>query len=131
MKKILFLIIIAALIVIGIYSGWSHYNNTYVSHTAFAVVPNKIPRREKLVDSNGEIVANQYSYKYQLKFVQRNGKITVLTYKQVGKNPKPLTQKSIVRASISKKGIQSGPFYVHAGSVSPSIDAKLNSVSPQ
>lgn len=126
MKKALWLIV-GILMIAGIYFGWAYYNDTYVGHTAFAVVPSKVPSRKKTVDDSGKVVAGYHSYSYKLKFIYPNGKAIVLSYYLEGENPKPLTPKSVVKANISKKRIINGPHYVHESNIPSSIKTKLNS----
>lgn len=124
MRKIVWLIVGVAIVVLA-YFGWNYYQETYQGHTAYAVVSNRVPKREKTVSDSGKTIDNSYSYVYHFKFVRTDGKVQKMDYELTGSDPKPFTPNSYVKADISEKRVINGPNQVSADKVPSDIKAKL------
>lgn len=124
MKKIIGLLVLA-LLAVGGFLGYRYYDETYKSHTAYAVVPDEVPEKKQTVDNNGGNVDGMSSYDYHFEFVDADGKTQQLEYELSGKNPTPLEPGSYVTAEVSKKRITEGPNPITAGEIPAKAMAKL------
>lgn len=89
MKKIGAILFIG-LFIVGGYTGYRYYADTYKGEKAYAQVPLEIPERKQTVDDNQKSIDGQYSLHYRLTFVKSNGKTQVMDYERTDKNPQPL-----------------------------------------
>lgn len=124
MKKIIGLLFLALLAVGGIF-GYRYYNETYKSHTAYAVVPTEVPEKIQTVDKNDDEVAGYSSYEYDFKFVDAEGNERQMNYELSGENPTPLEPGSYVTAEISKKRITEGPNHIEKSEIPEKALSKL------
>ena len=65
MKKIGAILFIG-LFIVGGYTGYRYYADTYKGEKAYAQVPLEIPERKQTVDDNQKSIDGQYSLHYRL-----------------------------------------------------------------
>ena len=129
MKKFIFGILGIVVFLIGFLifkNGNDYYQNRYTGEIAYAKVPNKIPVKEKAKDSKNKVVEGIYTYKYNFRFVTKNGKVINMEHYLSGEDVKPLTPGSIVKAEVGKQLIVKGPNEVNKSDVPKNIVDKLN-----
>ncbi|EFT39992.1 hypothetical protein HMPREF9494_00097 [Enterococcus faecalis TX2137] len=125
MKKIGAILLIGVLIVGG-YTGYRYYADTYKGEKAYAQVPLEIPERKQTVDDNQKSIDGQYSLHYRLTFVKSNGKTQVMDYERTDKNPQPLEPNAYIEATISKKRIIQSPVKIDKKEIPEKAFAQLN-----
>lgn len=125
MKKIGAILLIGVLIVGG-YTGYRYYADTYKGEKAYAQVPLEIPERKQTVDDNKKSIDGQYSLHYRLTFVKSNGKTQVMDYERTDKNPQPLEPNAYIEATISKKRIIQSPVKIDKKEIPEKAFAQLN-----
>lgn len=102
-------VISVVIAVVVIFFGWKYYADNYQAHTAYAIVPEKVPAKVKTVDDDGTKVPNSYSYKYNFKFVLTNGETRNIKFELLGSDPKPFVPGSLIKADVSSKRVIKGP----------------------
>lgn len=123
MKKVLGLASIVILGIVG-YFGYNYYNETYMTETAFALVPNDIPARVATTDIDGKEIGNSYSFHYTVTFVKKNGAQQKMDFELLGKDPQPFKPGAYIKAEISKERVNS-PKQISENEVPDKIKKKL------
>ncbi|MGM0287194.1 hypothetical protein IGL04_001432 [Enterococcus sp. AZ085] len=103
MKKGIFGVIVLILLGVGGFFGYKYYSETYKTTTAYTKIPAEVPEKTKSKNSDGKIIAGEYSYHYDVIFVKADGKATKRTFSVSGEAPQPLKPGSYVQADISDK----------------------------
>ena len=78
MKKIGAILFIG-LFIVGGYTGYRYYADTYKGEKAYAQVPLEIPERKQTVDDNQKSIDGQYSLHYRLTFVKSKSMLGFMT----------------------------------------------------
>ena len=125
MRKIRWIVLLIVLGVGGFF-GYRYFSQTYLSHTAYALVPTKVPEKTRAVDANGEYIKGIYAYDYEFEFVDENGKIQKMAYELSGENPQPLIPNVYVKAEISKTRVTEGPNDVYKKDIPTKVLKVLN-----
>ncbi|MGH1788257.1 YxeA family protein [Enterococcus faecalis] len=125
MKKIGAILFIC-LFIVGGYTGYRYYADTYKGEKAYAQVPLEIPERKQTLNNRKQPVSGLYSLKYTLTFVKSNGKTQVMEYERTDKNPQPLEPNAYIEATISKKRIIQSPIKIDKKEIPEKAFAQLN-----
>ncbi|MGR8774163.1 DUF1093 domain-containing protein [Leuconostoc citreum] len=129
-KKIIIIISLVAIFVVFLVSLniKNYVNSRYKSDTAFAKVPNEIPKLENVKDMNGKLVEGMKGYKYEFTFVTRAKKVKKISFEVKGEDNKvsPLKQNTYVTAQISEKLIVEGPQQISENKIPENVLIKIN-----
>lgn len=125
MKKIGAILFIG-LFIVGGYTGYRYYADTYKGEKAYAQVPLEIPERKQTLNNRKQPVSGLYSLKYTLTFVKSNGKTQVMEYERTDKNPQPLEPNAYIEATISKKRIIQSPVKIDKKEIPEKAFTQLN-----
>lgn len=127
MKKILGIILLAALLVVGVV-GYRYWDSTYNGTTAYTYVT-ATPEKKPTVDSSGAKVSDNgqqlYSYDYSLTFVREDGSKVNLPFEISRINPTPLANNSYYIGKVSQKRVLEGPSPIAASKVPQKIKDAL------